>query len=143
MTTGTTHRPHRPSPSTDEQGFTPDELALILRDASRRQESRAVASLDEALETARELGIDERHVLAAAAAHREKRARRAILHAHAVRERNKLGHLAWSAALFAAIVTVAASWNVAQLALVGFGIAAIAQAFRWLRAEISERTFER
>ncbi|MBI2215145.1 MAG: hypothetical protein HYU52_15965 [Acidobacteria bacterium] len=125
--------------ATDES-FTPDELAAILREASRRQSSRDVASLDQALETARELGIDEQHVLAAADAHRKKRERRDELHALTLREREKLARIAWSAALVTAIVTIAASWNVAQLALIGLSIGAVAQGFRWLRAEIKERT---
>ena len=38
------------------------------------------------------------------------------------------------------IVTLAAGWEIAQLALLGLSIAAVAQGFRWLRAEIRERT---
>lgn len=120
--------------------FTPEELGEILQEANRRQDSRDVATLDQALETARELGIDEQYVFAAADAHRAKRERKEALHAMTVRERMKLGRIAWSAALVTSIVTIAASWSVAQLALMGLSIAAVAQAFRWIRAEIRERT---
>lgn len=136
----TTTRPARREMGATDETFTPDELATILRDASRLQNAREVASLDQALETARELGIDEQHVLAAAEAHRRRRERRAALHALTVRERMKLGRIAWSAALVTAIVTIAAGWNIAQLALIGLSIGAVAQAFRWVRAEIRERT---
>ncbi|MFA6957219.1 MAG: hypothetical protein WC538_15220 [Thermoanaerobaculia bacterium] len=140
MPTLTTAPPTARARSAAEATFTPAELAAILREASRRQESRDVASLDQALETARELGIDEQHVLAAAAAHRAKKERRDALHALTVRERLKLGRLAWSAALAVSIVTIAASWNVGQIVLIGVSIGVVAQAFRWIRAEIRERT---
>lgn len=126
-------------PATDES-FSPDELASILRDANRRQTTKDVATLDQALETARELGIDEQHVRAAAEAHRAKKAHRSAMHALTVRERRKLGSLAWTAAMVTCIVTLAVGWEIAQLALLGLSIAAVAQGFRWLRAEIRERT---
>lgn len=124
----------------NEESFSPEELASILRDADRRQTTRELSSLDQALETARELGIDEQHVRAAAEAHRERKANRGRLHALTIRERRKLGNLAWSAAMVVCIVTLAAGWEIAQLALLGLSIAAVAQGFRWLRAEIRERT---
>lgn len=123
-----------------DETFSSDELAAILRDANRRQTTKDVATLDQALETAHELGIDEQYVRAAAAAHLEKRARRDELHALTLRERRKLGRIAWTAAMVTAIVTLAAGWEIAQLALLGLSIAAVAQAFRWLRSEIRERT---
>jgi hypothetical protein len=136
----TTRPPAPRDRSAGEETFTPDELAAILREASRRQESRDVATLDQALETARELGIDEKHVRAAAEAHRAKRQRRDALHALTVRERMKLGRVVWSAALAVSIVTIAASWHIGQIVLFGMSIGAVAQAFRWIRAEIRERT---
>lgn len=139
-TWSSSHRQRAAQPPADDESFSPDELAAILRDANSRQTTREVATLDQALETARELGIDEHHVRAAAEAHRAKKARRGELHGLTLRERRKLGNLAWSAAMVTCIVTLAAGWEIAQLALLGLSIAAVAQGFRWLRAEIRERT---
>ncbi len=139
-TLSSAQRPRADEQSVKTDSFSPDELASILREANRRQTAGDVLSLDQALETARELGIDEQHVLAAAAAHREKRAHRDALHELTLRERRKLARLAWTTAMVTCIVTLAVGWEVAQLALLGLSIAAVAQGFRWLRAEIRERT---
>ena len=133
-TFSSSHRQRAAEPATIEETYSPDELAAILRDANRRQTTREVATLDQALETARELGIDEQHVRAAAAAHQAKRARRAALHELTVHERRKIARIAWTAAMVTTIVTLAAGWEIAQLALLGLSIAAVAQGFRWQRA---------
>lgn len=139
-TYSSSHRQRATEQPATEEAFSPDELAAILREANTRQTANEVSTLDQALETARELGIDERHVRAAVEAHRAKKARHTTMHALTVRERRKLGNLAWSAAMVTCIVTLAAGWEIAQLALLGLSIAAVAQGFRWLRAEIRERT---
>ena len=122
-----------------QESFTHEELAAILREADRRQQTKDVATLDEALETARELGIDERHMIAAVEKLRAEKAQRAMRRARTLQRRNRLVRFLITMVFVLTIVSLAAGLQTAEVVLFGMSIAAIAMAFRWIRSEIEER----
>lgn len=119
--------------------FTPDELASILSDANRRQSSPSVATIDEALETARELGIDETHVLEAARALQEKKIRRDVLARRSHAQFMKLVRYLGTMAFVVTIVGFAAGIPTAKLVAFGMGIGAIVMVAQWIKALFNER----
>jgi len=132
-------RPGERFVSSEDERFTPDELASILREANTRQSSPAVASIEEALETARELGIDEKHVLAAAQDLQAKKERRQALRQESKRRLRRLIRYLGTIAFVALIVGVSAGVPTAEAVAMAMSIAAIVLAARWIRALFDER----
>lgn len=125
--------------SAREVTFTLDELAQILREANSRPSSPAVATIEEALETARELGIDERHVLEAAAALREKRLRIEGLREQSRARLVKLVRYLGTMAFVVFLVGFVAGVPTAKIVAFGMGIAAIVLTAQWIRALFDQR----
>lgn len=125
--------------SVREGSFTPDELAKILREANSRQSSPAVASIEEALETARELGIDERHVLEAATALQERKARHEALRKRTRAAFMKLVRYLGTMAFVVFLVAFAAGVPTARLVAFGMGIGAIVMTAQWIKSLFNER----
>lgn len=119
--------------------FTPDELAQILRDANSRQSSPEVSTIDEALETARELAIDERHVLAAAKALQEKKIRRDVLRRRSRSRLMKLVRYLGTMAFVVTLVSLLAGLSTGKVVALGMGIGAFVMVAQWIRALFDER----
>lgn len=135
----TRRREADPPLSVREGTFTPDELAQILREANSRQSSPLVSSIDEALETARELGIDETHVLAAAKELQEKKIRLEVLKR---RSRNALMGLVRYLGTMAFVVILIgfiAGLPTARIVLFGMSIAAIVMTAQWIKCVFNLR----
>jgi len=125
--------------SVKEAQFTPDELAAIMREANSRQSSPAVATIDEALETARELGIDEKHVMDAARELQEKKIRRDVLRRRSKARLMKLVRFLGTMAFVVTLVWITAGQQPAGLAAFGMSIAAFVMAAQWVKALFEER----
>jgi len=119
--------------------LTTSDLAEVLREASRIQESRELATLDQALETARELGIDEKHVVAAAEKVQREKARRARLRTVTRRRRAEFLHFFGLMLVISTFVLVAAGAPPAQMTLFGMSIAAFIMAVKWAQAWAAEK----
>ncbi len=119
--------------------FTSDELAQILKDANTRTSSPDINTIDEALEVARELGIDERHVLDAAKALQEKKIRHDVLRRRSRSELRKLVRYLGTTAFVVTLVAFTAGIPYAKLVAFGMGIAAFVMAAKWIRTMFDER----
>jgi hypothetical protein len=135
---------NRPAPAGQNLELTPEELAEVLRDASslqtREQESgRDITTLDGAIETARELGIGEAHVHAAAAKLRQRKDRlQRLRNISRTRGRHVLRFLG-TMALVTTIVLISGGMDAAQATLFGMSIALVVMCFRWGRALLAVR----
>lgn len=125
--------------SVQQASFTPDELVQIMREANTRQSSPAVASIDEALETARELGIDEKHVLEAAREMQEKKIRREALRKRSRAQMMKLVRYLGTMAFVVTLVAIVAGIPTAKLVTFGMGIGAFVIAVHWVKAMFNEQ----
>ena len=116
-----------------------NDLATVLSEASRIQQNRELSSLDQALETARELGIDEKHVVAAAEKLQRHKARLARLRTVTRRRRAEFLRFAGLLIIIPLFVMMVASTNAAQAVLFGMSIAAFIMGIKWFRAWIAEK----
>lgn len=121
--------------------FTSSELARILQEANSRQSSGEVNTIEEALETARELGIDEKHVLAAAREAQEKRQKEESLRKASRGKLNRIFRFAGTTVFVSAIVFVATDGNLGLVKLTasGMGIALVIMTFTWLHSLFQQR----
>lgn len=127
------------TPPARDETFTPDELAEILREANRREGSSGLATIDQALETARELGIDETRVLEAAEAIRERKARREQLSRRSRSYLMKLVRYLGTTVFVVALVSFIAGVPTGRLVAFGMGIGAIVMTAQWIRAVFDAR----
>ena len=127
-------------PSLKDATFTSSELSQILQEANSRQASGEVNTIDEALETARELGIDEKHVLAAAREAQEKKQKADTLQKESRKRLNGIFRFAGTIAFVSGIVFVATQ-NLAlvQLTASGMGIALFIMILSWLHSLYQQR----
>jgi hypothetical protein len=129
----------RGRPAESGETFTPDELAQILREANSRQSSPSVATIEEALETARELEIDEAHVLEAARALRARKSRLEELRGRSRARLVKLVRYLGTTAFVVILVGFVAGIPTARLVAFGMGIAAIVLTAQWIRSLFDQR----
>jgi hypothetical protein len=137
--------PPRNLPADQEVELTPEELAAILQEASRLQESRSsahVTTLADAYETAREIGIAPEHVDAAAEKLRRLRTINARVSARASRRRKSFLNFAWITLLVCLAVLFLRGLGPARMVLLGMSIPLLILGFQWVRAEYRRRNPE-
>ena len=130
--------------------LTTDELASVLREASRlqgeeRQKGMALNTLDDALTTAGELGIEERYVHAAASHVRAQRERLANLRAITRRRRSKVVAFAGLTVALTFGIALSADTEAGLAVLFGMSIALLIMTAKWFQAWLQEKypeTFE-
>lgn len=120
------------------------ELAEVLKDASsiqtsRQETGRELATLDEAIVTARELGIAEEHVREAASRLQRKKDRLLRLRNVTRHRRNNILRMMGSMLMVGTIVSLAAGFGTAKIVLMAMSIGLAVMVFRWLRAIGAER----
>ncbi|HET7711502.1 MAG TPA: hypothetical protein VFL80_06195 [Thermoanaerobaculia bacterium] len=139
-----------PSAPRGELQLTTDELATLVTHAARlqgeeRQKGREINSLEDAVSTAKDLGIDERYVLAAATEMQQHRTRIARLRTITRQRFSKLvGFLGLTVAVSAG-VSLTAGTKTGLTVLFGMSIALFIMAGKWVQAWLQERypdTFE-
>ena len=140
--------PRRTNQTTDKAqtdlALNHDELAQLLKEASKlqgeeRQKGHQINSLDDALATARELGIEERHVIEAAGRLQSHRQNLARIHARTKRRRSQcLNFLG---------IMLAVSGGIAVMSSPGSGLKVFAAmciplfilSINWFKAWINEK----
>lgn len=121
-----------------------DELSTVLSKASRiqaekQQVGRDVSSVDQAFETARELGIGDEHVREAIEELRRQKARRALFRASTRRRRRAFLRFVASMLGTFAIVALSAGFRTAQIVAMAMTIPLMIIGFQWVRALFFER----
>lgn len=145
------HQKARPRPVAQKESepasvdtLSSDELSSVLSKASRiqaekQQAGREVSSVDQAFETARELGINDEHVREAIEELRRQKARRALFRASTRRRRRAFLRFVASMLGTVAIVAVSAGFRTAQIVAMAMTIPLMIIGFQWLRALFFER----
>lgn len=121
-----------------------DELSSVLSKASRiqaehQQVGREVSTVDQAYETARELGINDEHVREAIDELRRQKGRRALF--RAVTRRRRRAFLRFVASMLGTITIVglSAGLRTAQIVAMAMMIPFLIIGFQWVRALFFER----
>ena len=126
--------PPRPSPAEQELTLSEEELSQILKEASSRESrptQKDVATVDGALEAARELGIPDEHVLAAIDKLRAQKSRRATLKSVMLRRRDKTIRFLGIMLISCLIVAIHSGLSTAAIVFVGMLIPLFTQALAW------------
>lgn len=131
-----------PEPGTVDT-LSSDELSSVLSKASRiqaekQQAGREVATVDQAFETARELGIDDEHVREAMDELRRQKGRRALFRAATRRRRAFLRFVASMLGTLV-IVGITAGIPTARIVALAMTIPLLILGFHWIRALFFER----
>lgn len=121
-----------------------DELSSVLSKASRiqaekQQVGREVSTVDQAFETARELGINDEHVREAIDELRKQKGRRALFRASTRRRRRAFLRFVASMLGTIAIVGISAGLRTAQIVAMAMTIPLLIIGFQWIKALFFER----
>lgn len=121
-----------------------DELSSVLSKASRiqaekQQVGREVATVDQAFETARELGINDEHVREAIDELRRQKGRRALFRAATRRRRRAFLRFVATMLGTVVIVGIAAGLGTARVVALAMAIPFLILGFQWMRALFFER----
>jgi len=143
-------QPHRrpaavkePEPASSDT-LSSDELSSVLSKASRiqaehQQVGREVSTVDQAFETARELGINDEHVREAIDELRKQKGRRALFRAATRRRRRAFLRFVASMLGTVAIVGLAAGFDTARVVAMAMTIPLLIIGFQWIKALFFER----
>lgn len=118
--------------------LTPEELTELLKRASAREsqsmQTREVATIEEALQTANELGISREHVLAEIAELRDVKSRDGRIERMIARRRDSFVRFAGLTLLVGGGLTVLIGFSTAKFALFGMSIALFVLGLQWWQA---------
>ena len=130
---------HVPEPDTADLTFSPDELTELLKNASSLDTSRVAgkhpASLADAMQTARELGIPEEHLLIAAEDMKRQKVRKAKRSIALFRRRREtMRYLTTMIAVSGGVGLMSGSLHTAFVLFACMSIPLIGMIIRWLTA---------
>lgn len=136
--------PPQTAPVKPELELSSEELSEVLQRASsiqtmKQNSGRDVTTLNNAIETARELGIAEEHVLEAAGELRRRKEHFGRLKSIARKRRNNFVRMIGTTMFVVTMVFFFGGMNAAQAVLFGMSIALVVLAGRWGRALLAQR----